>query len=503
MEQTSPKYSGEPTVQSVASGLASLGRYGDTYMVHAAEGETVVPSEILDANPELKNQLFAQMRMMGIKEPNRYVVGNSLNSINPITGQPEFFFKKAFKAVKRIIKKAAPIIVPIVGNAIAPGVGGPLASALMTKLQGGSMSDAFKSAAMAYAGQAVATGAARAFSQGSTMGYGKSFLEGLKQGALSPIEAAGNIFSSGPQNPLAQGIFGPRGANVLFRESARELGQNKFAGIGSALFPSYQGAAANYGVPQTIQAQNINPELSGTDPKFGGENYATRDYVQPDGSIKAGDVRVDTAAGTPGGNQTLTKDQILDNVGFTGDRSLTSPVPTDAGTATSGIFSGGAGKVIKNLATSPMGIAGLTAAGVYFLTPEGEVPDDQLQQMSEPQRSAYDKYLALKDKNSYEAAALKRQAGIFSPYADSPQTLADIAGISLADAQRYLASFAGGGEVIGPGTGTSDDVNAKLSDGEFVMTAKAVRNAGGGDRNVGAARMYDLMRRFEGGPAYG
>jgi hypothetical protein len=26
---------------------------------------------------------------------------------------------------------------------------------------------------------------------------------------------------------------------------------------------------------------------------------------------------------------------------------------------------------------------------------------------------------------------------------------------------------------------------------------------GGGDRNTGAARMYDLMRRFEGGPAYG
>jgi hypothetical protein len=150
-----------------------------------------------------------------------------------------------------------------------------------------------------------------------------------------------------------------------------------------------------------------------------------------------------------------------------------------------------------------MGIAGLTAAGVYFLTPEGEVPDDQLQQMSEPQRSAYDKYLALADKNSAEAQNLKRQAGIFSPYADSPQLLADIAGIKLADAQRYLANFAGGGEVIGPGTGTSDDVNAKLSDGEFVMTAKAVRNAGGGDRNVGAARMYDLMRRFEGGPAYG
>ena len=55
-----------------------------------------------------------------------------------------------------------------------------------------------------------------------------------------------------------------------------------------------------------------------------------------------------------------------------------------------------------------------------------------------------------------------------------------------------------GGEVMGPGTGTSDSIPARLSDGEFVMTANAVRNAGNGDRNLGAARMYDMMRRFEG-----
>jgi len=64
--------------------------------------------------------------------------------------------------------------------------------------------------------------------------------------------------------------------------------------------------------------------------------------------------------------------------------------------------------------------------------------------------------------------------------------------------QEYRAM---GGEVIGPGTGTSDSIPARLSDGEFVMTADAVRNAGGGDRNLGAARMYDMMRRFEGGTA--
>ena len=57
---------------------------------------------------------------------------------------------------------------------------------------------------------------------------------------------------------------------------------------------------------------------------------------------------------------------------------------------------------------------------------------------------------------------------------------------------------AAGGEVKGPGTGTSDSVPARLSDGEFVLTAKAVRGAGGGDRNIGAARMYDMMSQLEG-----
>lgn len=80
-----------PVLKQQADGLASLGRYGDSYIVHAAEGETVIPGEILDANPQLREDLFRQMQMMGIKNPNRYVVGNSLNSINPITGQPEFY----------------------------------------------------------------------------------------------------------------------------------------------------------------------------------------------------------------------------------------------------------------------------------------------------------------------------------------------------------------------------------------------------------------------------
>lgn len=53
------------------------------------------------------------------------------------------------------------------------------------------------------------------------------------------------------------------------------------------------------------------------------------------------------------------------------------------------------------------------------------------------------------------------------------------------------------GAIAGPGTETSDDIPAMLSDGEFVMTAKAVRGAGDGNREAGIRRMYDMMNNFE------
>ena len=73
----------------------------------------------------------------------------------------------------------------------------------------------------------------------------------------------------------------------------------------------------------------------------------------------------------------------------------------------------------------------------------------------------------------------------------------------------YRPQMAEGGYIQGPGTGTSDSIpamiyqnggpvqEARLSDGEFVMTADAVRGAGGGNRNAGAAKMYQMMNQFE------
>ena len=54
-----------------------------------------------------------------------------------------------------------------------------------------------------------------------------------------------------------------------------------------------------------------------------------------------------------------------------------------------------------------------------------------------------------------------------------------------------------GGDISGPGTGTSDSINAKVSDGEFIFTNKAVTNFGGGDRQKGAQRMYAMMNQLD------
>ena len=60
-----------------------------------------------------------------------------------------------------------------------------------------------------------------------------------------------------------------------------------------------------------------------------------------------------------------------------------------------------------------------------------------------------------------------------------------------------IRDFTAGGHAMGPGTGTSDSIPAFLSDGEFVMTAKAVKGFGGGNRERGAQKLYSMMEKAE------
>ena len=105
------------------------------------------------------------------------------------------------------------------------------------------------------------------------------------------------------------------------------------------------------------------------------------------------------------------------------------------------------------------------------------------------------------------ANAVGTGASIYQPYNTAsmytnlmpPQYRAD-GGIASLAAGGYPRRT---GQISGPGTETSDSIPAMLSDGEFVMTAKAVRGAGKGNRLAGAKKMYALMHQLERNAARG
>ena len=94
-------------------------------------------------------------------------------------------------------------------------------------------------------------------------------------------------------------------------------------------------------------------------------------------------------------------------------------------------------------------------------------------------------------------------AGKFSPQSVSPMSESNEEELPpwmwyLLDKEMATGGdYTRGAHVSGPGTGTSDSINAKLSDGEFVMTANAVKNLGGGDRYAGARKMYNMMNSLD------
>jgi hypothetical protein len=88
----------------------------------------------------------------------------------------------------------------------------------------------------------------------------------------------------------------------------------------------------------------------------------------------------------------------------------------------------------------------------------------------------------------------------YNPMAYTQPTYFNMGGIAALAQGGYPRRI---GQISGPGTETSDDIPAMLSDGEFVMTARAVRGAGNGSRREGAKKMYALMHQLERNAARG
>jgi hypothetical protein len=192
--------SGINSFYDTAEKMAQMGRGGDGYMVHASESEMMVPREVVDQNPELRQQIQEKIAEAGA-DPNAYVVGNPQNSINPQTGQREFFLKglvkglkKAFNGIVSVVKKLAPIIIPFAINMIAPGLGtvaaGALGGGIATLVQGGSFKDAMKSALVGGAVGGLAAGFKGVLNK-------EGFMSGVKSYGMPSIPKGESIFAGG------------------------------------------------------------------------------------------------------------------------------------------------------------------------------------------------------------------------------------------------------------------------------------------------------------------
>jgi len=447
--------------QTIAHGLASLGRYGDTYMVHAAEGETVIPAEILLANPQLKADLFRQMQMMGIKNPNRYVVGSALNSLNPVTGQPEFFFKKIFKAFKSVL----PIIGAAVANRIAPGLGS-VGAGLGELARSGSLKDSLKTMAYAYGTEALGRGI------GSLSDDNVNFFDATGDALKRPFQAARSLFTTGPQNVIAQGAFG----HIFMPESAEQFRALNFP---DQFYPQYR-TAAEMAPRQKELADFWSNQEAFTD-RSAATNLITQSEIDLNKPYSAQDARTFSQA----------QPSDISEIKAQADMAPFMKQPSAPFYKKPAFYE----TALPFLGAALLG----DAAG-----DEGEISVGEAREIGDPEYADYLRYRSAPPGSEREQA--RRAAGI-TP-AIGARRLAESTGISLQEAQAYLESMygedanwrnvAGGGEIMGPGTGTSDSIPARLSDGEFVMTADAVRGAGNGSRDLGAARMYDLMSQFEG-----
>ena len=361
------------------SSLGGLGRYEDTYIVHAAEGETVVPMEVLDRNPALKKRLFQSMMDMGI-EPGRYIVGNELNSKNPVTGQPEFFLKKVFDRVKKAAADISGYAAPIVGAMYGPAAGA-LTGGILGSFKRENPGDPTQGLQMALLG--------------GGSGIASNLLGGAKgMNLLTGQGLSGALPTGAGRSPMDILKF--------FTEEGKGLDRLKdFAKI-------------------------FDPAKAVTED--GGSSKAITTIVE---SMRDGDLSPEQ------GTEAITN--ILSAESKKSGLSISQLI------SLYGLGTLGLGKVIE--ATT----------------------DDQ------------DVGLEIDDTQGNVLANLLRE-NVRPIYAAE--------GGGVTDLRQ-------GGESVGPGTGTSDDIPAMLSDGEFVMTAKAVRGAGGGDRREGAKKMYEAMDKLE------
>ena len=370
--------------QGAIHALKDFGRYEDDTLAHVATGETIIPMEVFEKNPKLRDQVFKSMADLGI-DPTQYIVGSNFNSINPVTGQPEFFLKKLFKK----LKKAAPLILPIAASFI-PGVG-PL----------------MMGAAGFAGGKIAGQDTKQALMSGIMAGLGGKFAKG-SQAAQAGLDAgAGSLGSS------------------IFKGISKE-------GLGSLL---KRAALENAGAVSNVVPSGVS------------DSQITNRFLNPDNPAFTGY--------KSGGADAATKKNWLDIFRKKGE--------AEGDWSPERIF-------------TAMTVGGMLP-GMFAKDEEEEYVDTNVYP------GDFGQLLELAKANTYNPGSN------IVPFSLAKGGIVNLkeGGFPYATAQRAE------GGITGRGTGTSDEIPAYLSNGEFVVTAKAVKNAGG------SRPMYDMMNHLEKG----
>ena len=406
-------------------------------------------------------------------------------------GVPQYGLGSLFrKVVPKELRKVAAVVLPLVVGSVNPALGAATAAGL-AKLEGASTEDALFAGGKAYLGaqiggidslsttQRIMAQAAGNFAVDKARGIET---DDALRGALKQAAVSG-LLQTGPGKTVSESI--ERGVGSLTKGA-----QNLF------------GAKVDT-IPAAVPVE-IN-EL----PDIGAEEISIMDQqvkdLLPDLNIDAKDITVDALSTNLGGS---TPDLINvtgglnlgggspDLINVTGGLNL-EEAATPAATPDSELGFGQ--RLTKKLGEATdefidditlqnsfkdfVGAAAIPAGGLALLG--GMLSADEMEEVRklspEQQELIIQQMLGTSGDPSYAEGA--KQFGEF--YSQ----------------RRKELGLNDGGEIVGPGTGTSDSVPALLSDGEFVMTAKAVRNAGGGNREKGAAKMYALMNKLEKGAA--
>ena len=462
----------------MAAELAAQGRGGDSVLAHLTPGEVVLPAEMFD-DPQFEATVESRFNELDL-DPERYVVGMGIASLNANTGLEEFFLKKVGKFFKKVVKKVAPyagiIAAPFTGGASAALIGGlgGLASGKGLKGALAGAAGGFGASKLLSGIGSLAGAAGTGASTGASTGGG--LLSKIVGGAKKIGSGIGSLFTGSPLQPDALEQFGLSEADLA------QMGYD----------PSLYGS----------KDADRNPLMAFLDDKLG---------VDLSGKGLLGSLK--NIGGGEGGGIGL---------GGAGIAALLGKLAFDEA------------KNRKGVPLPPL--PQMDAAGRYNIEAEiarrmgkekpspvefGLLPAGTLPQLSGGRPTPRFKALPA---GPGPGLPLRR----VRPYSDrestgemnpvpavmmnggmvAPMRYAEGGNVAMEDFERM------NGDINGPGTETSDDVPAMLSDGEFVMTGRAVRGAGafdlskgeGGiitltpnkeeDRDRGTALMYDMMDLF-------